>query len=180
MVQQINEVVLAEIEIPTTDAVLGMTYCQGKPDKNGVLAQDPLSNISQIKKWGASAVISLLNDKELTDYNSQQLGDNIRNAGLTWFHHPFEDNGVPTEKFTQRWKQQQSALHEILKAGKKVMIHCRGGKGRTGLICAQILLEMDVPFDQSVELVKSNRQGALSKDSHIEYLKSLDLAGILD
>jgi len=173
MNKQRNDVVLAEITIPTNNATLGMTFCPGKPDQDGVLSQDPLSNIEAIKNWGASAVISLLNDTELKKYNSKLLGNSITDAGLIWFHHPFEDHCVPTESFTKYWKTQQEKLHELLNNGEKVMIHCRGGKGRTGLICAQILLEMGINLDHAVALVKKNRKGALEKETHIDYLKSL-------
>ncbi len=168
-----NKVVLAEICIPPSRATLGMTFCPGKPDAQGNQADNVENNIKAIKAWGADAVVSLVNNDEMTKYQIEDLGEQVTAQGMTWFHQPFEDGGIPGQKFAERWEQQREEMHGILKKGGKLMVHCRGGKGRTGLICARLMLEMGVDFEQTVSLVQKNRAGALGKQSHIDYLKSI-------
>ena len=173
MTQQ-NPVVLAEITLPTQETpTIGMTYCPGKPDKNGVQATDVRADLKAIKDWGANAVISLVNQKEMATYQVENLGERVANAGMRWFHLPFEDGGIPCDSFRAKWLEQKADIVNLLHNGGKVVVHCRGGKGRTGLICAQLMLTMGVDFDQTVSLVQQNRQGTLAKPEHIEYLKSL-------
>lgn len=172
MTQQ-QDVVLAEIQLPAQNATIGMTFCPGKPDAHGEQGSVVENDIEAIKQWGADAIISLVNDKEMSIYKVEDLGEQITKAGMQWFHHPFEDGGVPCNNFRERWQTQREKMLAILNKGGKVMVHCRGGKGRTGLIVAQLMLELGIDFDHTVSEVQNNRKGALNKEAHIEYLKSI-------
>ncbi len=170
-----KEVILAEVQLPTLNGILGMTCCPGKPDIDGKLNSCVAADLSQMKDWGADAVLSLISQEEMSLYQLPDLGEQISIYGMQWFHHPFEDGGIPDEQFIKKWQTQRERLQAIVQNGGKVIVHCRGGKGRTGLICAQLMLESGCDFEQTVALIREKRPGALAKQAHLDYLKTIPI-----
>ena len=89
---------------------------------------------------------------------------------LQWFHLPIEDDEAPAAEYQQKWDSQKQQIHNILEQNGTLVIHCRGGSGRTGLMAAIILMERGTDFDRAVSTVKGLRPKALMKQPHIDYL----------
>ena len=64
------------------------------------------------------------------------------------------DEQVPLADFDRAWEGAAARIHELLDAGKRVAIHCKGGSGRTGLIAARILIDREVPRATAIARVR--------------------------
>jgi len=62
--------------------------------------------------------------------------------------------GVPLPEELHRLMTQ---LTDDLKAGHRIVVHCRGGIGRTGLVCSCILVASGMDADSAMNLVKLKR-----------------------
>lgn len=140
------------------------TPCPGTRDA------DLRTSLAQLKKAGASAVITLMPDTEMVRNAVAALPEACGELGLQWFHLPIEDDASPGEAFKQAWEESQQRVLDILNEQGTIAIHCKGGSGRTGLMAAIILLERGMPSEDVARKVKSLRPNALKLAAHTDYL----------
>ncbi|WP_291992050.1 dual specificity protein phosphatase family protein [Candidatus Accumulibacter sp. ACC003] len=131
----------------------------------------------ELKAAGAEALITLMPEAEMARNSVTDLPTLCAGHGLQWFHLPIDDDQAPAAEFALAWQAQRAAVQELLDAGKKIAVHCKGGSGRTGLLAAQILVERGCSKDDAIVAVKELRPKALSLAVHQDYLARLPLAG---
>lgn len=61
----------------------------------------------------------------------------------------------------------------VLARGDKVLIHCRGGLGRTGVVAARLLIEAGTEPDLAAKLVRAARPGAIETWEQYQYVLGL-------
>jgi protein-tyrosine phosphatase len=143
---------------------IGITFCPGKYDPHGHTAswdRDLALDLNAIQKWGASAVVTLLEDQELKLLSVQHLGDEVRRRGMSWFHLPIVDVSTPDKDFERAWESAGGKLRSMLKNGADIVVHCRGGLGRAGTIAARLLVELGREPKETIAKVRSARPGAI-------------------
>ncbi|WP_233007555.1 phosphatase domain-containing putative toxin [Rheinheimera faecalis] len=126
-----------------------------------------------LKQAGASAILTLMPEDEIARNKVTDLPTLCEELGLAWFHCPIEDDHAPLADFATAWQQQGPQIHKLLKEGKKVAIHCKGGSGRTGLVAAQILLERGIDKELVKQRIQALRPFALTLAPHQAYFQSL-------
>lgn len=132
-------------ELPIGGGVLGMTFCPGKHDTslNGVAwARNLHADLDALRDWGASTIVTVMQRDELDLLRVPDLGPQVRARGMNWHHLPVLDQSVPNRDFPRIWANLTKLLQRELAAGRKIVVHCRGGLGRTGLIAALLLMDM--------------------------------------
>jgi len=139
----------------------------------GTKELDTETALKQLKAAGASAVITLMQEAEMASNAVSDLPALCAQNGLQWFHLPIADDHAPAEDFAAAWKLQGAAVHQLLDAGKRIVVHCKGGSGRTGLMAAQILVERGYAKEDALAVVKALRPNALSLAVHQDYLARL-------
>ncbi len=100
--------------------------------------------MAAIKAWGARAVVTLIEDHEFGQMAVQELPAKTKLFDIEWYHLPIKDVCPPGKRFTGQWRNDGLRIRRILQEGGKILIHCRGGLGRTGTVAAQILAEFGV------------------------------------
>jgi protein-tyrosine phosphatase len=146
------------------DEGIGVTFCPGKYDphaQTGSWDRDLALDLDAIRKWGATAVVTLVEDKELSLLKVPQLGEEVRQRGMAWYHLPIVDVSTPDEDFERAWESAGEELRALLKRGADVVVHCRGGLGRAGTIAARLLVELGMDPKTAVATVRSARPGAV-------------------
>ncbi len=58
----------------------------------------PVSDLQQIRDWGAAAVVSLVEPAELGWLQVPHLGQEVERHGMKWLHIPIKDGGVPDDE----------------------------------------------------------------------------------
>ena len=69
------------------------------------------------------------------------LGERVSRTGLHRWHLPIVDGGVPNVCFEHAWNRAGEDLRRRLLVGEGIVVHCRGGLGRTGIVAARLLVE---------------------------------------
>jgi ADP-ribosyl-[dinitrogen reductase] hydrolase len=85
---------------------VGITFCPGKYDRHamtGEWVRDLALDLDGIRDWGAAAVVTLLEPKELVLLRVERLGDEILRRNILWFHLPVVDVSIPDERFEREW-----------------------------------------------------------------------------
>ncbi len=92
---------------------------------------------------------------------------------MRWFHLPIEDDLAPDAAFEAAWQQALPQLRELLGDGKHLVIHCKGGSGRTGLVAAALLMTLGQPQQEAMAAIKAHRPKAFTLACHRQWLDQL-------
>lgn len=158
--------------------MLGLTFCPGmdtddhRTHRQGgrVHRRNLDADLDEVRRWGAMAVVTLIEDFEFRHLAVTQLGASVQARGMRWFHLPIRDQSVPDWEFDARWDTTGQEVRSILADGGKVLIHCRHGHGRTGLLAARLLIEFGDDADTAIRKVRDVRPkciGAGEQEDHV-------------
>ncbi len=114
--------------------------------------------IDEIDHWhssGVDIVVSLLTPSEVEQLDLQNEGPVCRRSSVVFISFPIEDRLVPSSDADAI--QLIEKLDAELFGGKNIVIHCRQGVGRSGLIAASVLIERGVSVPKAMERVGSAR-----------------------
>ena len=156
---------------------VGITFCPGKYDQHamsGYWDRDLALDLDKVRDWGAAAVVTLLEPKELKLLRVENLGDEILRRNMLWFHLPIADVSIPDERFEQEWNIAGEELRLMLRRRLDVLVHCRGGLGRAGTIAARLLVELGMEPTKAIANVRAVRPGAIQTSDQEKFV--LDIA----
>lgn len=168
---------IAALAVPGVEGTLGLTFCPGKNQPRSLSGHAWRRNLDTdldaIRAWGASVVITLMEQSELDYLQVSAMGAAVHARGMEWVHLPIIDGGVPNEAFEQRWNAQRPIVMAVLRGGGKVLVHCKGGLGRTGSFAAKLLIEAGLGADEAVRRVRDVRPHAVENWLQWRYLRKL-------
>jgi len=127
-------------------------------------------DLDAIRGWGAVALVTLIEDGEFALLKVTDLGRLARELGLDWHHLPIRDVSVPGEPFESGWRTSGPALLGRLRRGERIVVHCRGGLGRSGLVAAKMLVELGVAPRDAINRVRAVRRGAIETPEQEVYV----------
>jgi atypical dual specificity phosphatase len=131
----------------------GRVAGSGRPGRYGALEED----LAFLHGQGVQVIISLLE-------STLNLEDYLR-GGFEPHHYPVEDFTAPT---LQQVADVCALTEEALSRGKKVLVHCNAGIGRTGTILACFLVHQGAEPDEAVKEVRHRRPMSLETREQVE------------
>ena len=132
-----------------------------------------LNELKNFHKLNCSGVISLVEDIEFKKmYNKKLFVNEIYNNNLHWFHLPIVDLKSPNHKFLDKWQTTKPLLKNELINGNNIVIHCMGGKGRSGTIAAILLIEFGDFNKEAIKIVREKRKGAIETKEQEDFILS--------
>lgn len=151
------------IPIPELKTSLGMMPCPGSRSRSMEEDIDHVANV-----LGGKILVTLL---EPSDFVSQ-LADTAREYNMCWIHLPIVDFDVPKDDFEDAWVLGGQKIVNELRNGRKVVIHCMGGKGRSGLVAAIVLRELNPSLsgDEAIKLVRRYNSHAIETKEQEQYV----------
>ncbi|MDE0113908.1 MAG: ADP-ribosylglycohydrolase family protein [Albidovulum sp.] len=161
--------------LPVGNGSLGITICPGKKGDSvfgSPWARDLDLDMDAVGDWGATAVLTLIEDHEFESLSVRSLGDAVKTRDIEWHHFPILDGDVPTAEAMGRWRALSPRLHQILERRGRLVVHCRGGLGRAGTIAALILIERGRSAPDAIREVRSVRRGAVETVAQERWLAS--------
>ena len=91
-------------------------------------------------------------------------------AGIEHFILPIVDGAVPSGTWERSWFKVGPQVRERVALGERVVIHCRGGLGRTGIVAARLLIEFGEKPAAAIHRVRKARPGAIENRRQEEYV----------
>jgi ADP-ribosyl-[dinitrogen reductase] hydrolase len=168
---------IAAVGIRDGPGTIGLTFCPGKKHHgqySGLWDRDLSVDLEAVHRFGAKALVTLMENEELDAVKVpvQQLRSQAIELGLEWHHLPIRDIGVPDERFEDLWTYSGFRLRSTLARGGKVVIHCRGGLGRTGTVAGRLLVEFGDPPERAIQKVRTARPKSIETRTQEDYVRS--------
>jgi len=161
---------IAEVRLEQGGGSLGLTLCPGKKDVSRSWNRDLSTDLRAIRAWGATTVVTLIEDHEFRLLKIESLADDVLALDMSWVHLPIVDVSIPDRRFQDAWVSDGPKLHDRLDAGEKILIHCRGGLGRTGLVAGRILVERGCAPKNAIQRIRSVRPHAIETSEQEHYV----------
>ena len=111
--------------------------------------------IANWKKAGVGAVLSLLTPEEEKELDLRDEARLVREQGIQFNSFPIPDLHTPTSE--AKFAEALDKLSDTLSSGKNLLIHCRQGLGRSGLVAACLLVTKGLSSDSAVDTVSAAR-----------------------
>jgi ADP-ribosyl-[dinitrogen reductase] hydrolase len=166
---------IGEVRVRSGYGSIGITFCPGKKDRHaatGAWDRDLDTDIKAIAAWNAAAVISLIEDHEFKLLQVERLGEVVTAHRMEWLHLPIVDVSTPCAKFEDAWRTSGEVVRKRLRDGLNVVVHCRGGLGRAGMVAARLLVELGVPAKEAILRVRRARPGAIETPEQKQHVRS--------
>jgi ADP-ribosyl-[dinitrogen reductase] hydrolase len=123
-----------------------------------------------MKAWEAELVVTLMERHEFDLLHVPDLPERVRAHGMDWLHLPIRDVDIPAAPFDALWDAVRADILIRLAAGGRVVLHCRGGLGRTGVVAALLLMERGMDADHAILAVRRARPGAIETEAQEHYV----------
>jgi protein-tyrosine phosphatase len=174
-----------EVDVLTADLLqqpgqIVMTMAPGKQDeeKEMIWSRDLQADLEQLQElFGINRLVCLLEEEELKHLGIPDLLTEVEARGVATDHLPIPDEGLPDsmEAFTALVDRVVTALS----VGETVLIHCKGGRGRTGMLAAACLVKLGYSPEDAISTVRQVRSGALSTAMKRDYVVQFHEAKLL-
>jgi protein-tyrosine phosphatase len=112
----------------------------------------------EIAGWrdaGVDIVISLLTSDEEQELDLKNEAREVRGSGMKFISLPIPDRQVPPAESEVRVSIE--TVEADLSSGKNVVIHCRQGVGRSGLLAACLLITKGLSSGAAIDSVTAAR-----------------------
>jgi|SRR5579862_5248159 len=112
-------------------------------------------DIAGWKRSDVDAVLSLLMPDEERDLDLHAEAAQVRTQGMSFTAFPIPDREIPNSE-----SELAGVLEDVtrdLSAGRNVLVHCRQGIGRSGLVAACLLVKKGMSPGAAVDAVSAAR-----------------------
>lgn len=150
---------------------IAMTIAPGKQDEeaNVIWQRDLQADLDRLRKdYAVNRLVCLLEGEELEHLGIPELLAEARARGIATEHLPILDEGLPDSM--EAFSALVDRVINAIAAGETVLIHCKGGCGRTGMLAAACLVQLGCTPDEAIATVRQVREGALSVALKREYV----------
>ncbi len=142
------------VETPAPRRV-GITIAPGKrgPSEYGPPWERGLEeDLEALTDQGARVLVCLLEPHELVSLRTPTLLERAEAHGLSVIHEPIVDGGVPTIA------RARAVVARMMTAGADpIVVHCRGGLGRSGTVAGCYLRALGVPAEEVLRRLAAAR-----------------------
>jgi len=135
------------------------------PGRSGTIDTD----LAAIVEWAPDLVVSLTEQPEMDAARAGTLGTLLADRTISWQHMPVVDFGVPEMKDNPSWDRLVAQIVSILDAGGRVLVHCKGGRGRSGMVLLRVMIERGEDPEDALRRLRAARPGAVETEEQFAW-----------
>ena len=126
-----TEFILAELE-----AGGGRLALCSMPGRGGDYAGD----LAAILRWRPVLVLTMATGPEIAAHGALRLSGDLAARGIGWRHLPVADYAAESTALREGWADAERDALAHLAAGGRVLAHCLGGCGRSGMAVLRLMV----------------------------------------
>lgn len=160
---------------------LGLSYAPGKrgraPASGIEWDRDLTADLDRLTEHHhVDVLVSLMEPFEYAELGIPSLFEEARARGIEVVHLPIADGRAPEHHRAAAVEVLLESARNDLAGGRSVVIHCRGGQGRTGMMAAALLTTYGHGAESAIGLVRAVQPRAVESPVQREYVESVALA----
>lgn len=159
--------VISEIDLGD-GAVMALTACPGRKG-------DYVASLDSICRWKPTAVLSLVEEAEFP-FDPGTFAADLRSCGIVWLRFPIRNYSTPNEG--GNWPAVSREVRDVLDGKGRVLIHCWGGLGRSGMVAARLLTERGEAALGAISRVRRARPGAIETEAQAQWVRDGESAAV--
>ena len=148
--------------LPVSDGILAIAPL---PGRGGHYAED----LAHLRDWKPALVISMTTPSEQVGQGLADLGADIQDSGTRWIHFPVPDMDVPGSNQDEDWHHASKVALSALQGGGRVLIHCFGGCGRSGMAALRLMIEAGESPDAALGRLRAIRPCAVETEEQMTW-----------
>ena len=152
---------------------IGMSLCPGRQDPKNISdpwERDLDTDLLVVRDWGATLLVTLVEETELELLQVSQIESKNLALKMDWLHMPIVDFSVPSTDFESVWPRHCENMIGRVENGERIVLHCRGGLGRTGTVAAWLLVEMGYQPSEAIGVIRKARPHAIETYEQEQYV----------
>lgn len=149
-------------ELPLGQGLLGISPL---PGRGGTYDADLIT----LFQWNPSLVLSMTTSQEMAQRGASELGADLSAAGVGWAHLPVPDFGAPPSETAAKWDLYAEKAHQTLAKGGRVLAHCHGGCGRSGMALLRLMTEAGEDPETALARLRTARPCAVETDGQFRW-----------
>jgi len=146
---------------------------------DGTLALAPLpgaggaygADMAHLQDWRPALVISTTTEAEMVAAGAGALVSEVQESGARWVGVPVADFGVPDGAQEADWAQASGVALAALGGGGRVLVHCRGGCGRSGMAVLRLMIEAGETPDAALARLRAVRPCAVETGAQMAWAR---------
>ena len=159
----------------TTSGRFGMTFAPGMwaGSVGGRWERDLAADVRALEEeYETDVLVSLMEDHEYRGYRIPELLERDSIGGIEILRFAIEDMGVPREAESEGFEAFVKEIVQRLEQGQNVVVHCRGGLGRTGTLAACVLVAFGRhTADEAIAAVREARKGTVQTREQEDFVR---------
>lgn len=147
------------------DVGCGRVAISPAPGVTGAYGDD----LAAVLRWAPDLVLSMTTVRELSDLGAGGFPGDLAAGGVRFRRLPVADFGAPGEDVRKKWPQVSAAAASVLNQGGRVLAHCRGGCGRSGMVVLRLMVEMGEAPDAALARLRAVRPCAVETPAQMAW-----------
>lgn len=143
------------------------------PLVRGVLALCPLprdaADWAQIADFAPDLVISMTEGAEMAALGAAELPRRVAALPCRWRGFPVADFALPPADAD--WPALARTARATLDTGGRVLVHCRGGLGRSGMVALRLMIAAGEAPDAALARLRAARPGAVETAAQLAWAR---------
>ncbi len=131
------------------------------PGRTGDYAGD----LAFLLAWSPRLVVTLAEAGELAARGAASLPADLAAAGVEWLHLPIPDFGTPPRALRDSWPKVSARLC----CSDRMVVHCMGGCGRSGMILLRLMVEDGEAPDAALARLRAVRPCAVETKAQMRW-----------
>lgn len=127
------------------------------------------ADLRRLVEWRPGLVLTMCTQAELVRQGSHSLGRDLAERGIGWRHLPVTDFGAPGAVVDAAWPEASAEALGVLRGGGKVLAHCFGGCGRSGMAVLRLMVEAGEAADMALGRLRTVRPCAVETDEQMRW-----------
>ncbi len=158
-----------------TPGRLGMTFAPGMwaGSVQGRWERDLAADMRALEEeYETGVLVSLMEKHEYQGYRIPELLEQESIGNIEILRFAIEDMGVPQEAESEGFEAFVQDVVQRMEQGQNVVVHCRGGLGRTGTLAACVLAALGQhTADEAIAAVREARKGTVQTREQEDFVR---------
>lgn len=150
--------------LQVSDGILAMAPM---PGRGGHYAED----IAHLRDWKPALVVSMVTLPELAAQGAGTLPGDVQDMGTRYIQVPVPDMETPGPEGEEAWHVASNAALSALQGGGRVLIHCMGGCGRSGMAVLRLMIEAGEAPEAALARLRAIRPCAVETEAQLDWAR---------